>query len=303
MIYALIAFLIFFALAASTMLLIFYRETLGRRLAVIIGLDRDEVIRPTKTAQWNETVRTVAGTLQKALPKNEKETSVAQQRLILAGYREEAHLHVLNASKVLLPVVLGGLAWVTGAYHWQPFMVFIAALAVGYLAPEYWLGHLIKKRQLEINLGLPDALDFMVVCLEAGLSLDQSVIRTSEELAAGHPALAEEFGLVMLEVRAGRNRIDAWKSLMSRTDIDEVRMLVAVFVQADQFGTSVSKNLRVHADGMRTRRAQRVEELAAKTPVKLIFPLVLFIFPSLYVVILGPAVIEIIATFKDKPLT
>jgi tight adherence protein C len=303
MIYTIFAFLIFFALAASAMLLIFYRETLGRRLAVIVGLERDDLPRTTKAAQLNQSVLTFAEKLQKALPKGEKEVSVAQQRLILAGYRDESHLHVLNASKVLLPVALCGLAWVTGAYHLQPFMVFIAALAVGYLAPEYWLGHLIKKRQLEINLGLPDALDFMVVCLEAGLSLDQSVIRTSEELAGGHPALAEEFGLVMLEVRAGRNRIDAWKSLMARTDIDEVRMLVAVFVQADQFGTSVSKSLRVHADGMRTRRAQRVEELAAKTPVKLIFPLVLFIFPSLYVVILGPAVIEIIATFRDKPIT
>jgi tight adherence protein C len=303
MLYALFAFLIFFALVASAMLLVFYRETLGRRLGLITGVNRDEPDRPTKAAQLNERVRTVAETLQKALPKGEKETSVAQQRLTLAGYREASHLHVLNASKVLLPVVLVGLAWITGAYHLQPVTVLIAALAVGYLAPEYWLGHLIKKRQLEIGLGLPDALDFMVVCLEAGLSLDQAVIRTSEELASGHAALAEEFGLVMLEVRAGRNRIDAWKSLMTRTDIDEIRMLVAVFVQADTFGTSVSKNLRVHADGMRTRRAQRVEELAAKTPVKLIFPLVLFIFPSLYVVILGPAVIQIIATFKDKPIT
>jgi tight adherence protein C len=299
MLYAIFGFLIFFLLAASGLLLVFYRETLGRRLAAIIGSTHDDVPRLSKTEQLNESVRTFAGKIQKAVPKGEKETSVVQQRLILAGFRERAHLNIFYASKILLPVFLCVLAAATGAYRWQPFMVLLAAIAAGYLAPDYWLGFRITARQMNINVGLPDALDLMVVCLEAGLSLDQAVIRTTDELASGHPAMAEELNLVMLEVRAGRNRVDAWKGLAARTDLDEVRILVTVFVQADQFGTGVSKTLRIHAETMRKRRSQRVEELAAKTSVKLVFPLVFCIFPSLFVVMLGPAILQISEMFKD----
>src|SRR5208283_3078169 len=256
--YAILAFLVIFLLAASGMLLLFYRESLGRRLAVIIGPNRDEPLRLTKKEQLDRSVRTFAGTLQKAVPKGEKEISVVQKRLILAGYRQESNVNVFFASKIVLPLVLSALAIVTGAFHLQPFMVLLGAIAGGYLGPDYWLGFRIKARQTDIGLGLPDALDLMVVCLEAGLSLDQSVIRTSDEISAGHPAMAEELSLVMLEVRAGKSRADAWKSLADRTDLDEIRVLVTVFVQADQFGTGVSKTLRIHAETMRKRRGQRV---------------------------------------------
>jgi tight adherence protein C len=138
----------------------------------------------------------------------------------------------------------------------------------------------------------------LVVCLEAGLSLDQAVLRAIDELRPSHPAIADELGLSMLEVRAGRARVEAWRSLAERIDVEAVRMLVSILVQADQFGTGVSKTLRTHSETMRIRRRQRVEELAAKTSVKLVFPLLLFIFPTLWVVVLGPAIITITESLK-----
>ncbi|MBV9497798.1 MAG: type II secretion system F family protein, partial [Acidobacteriaceae bacterium] len=146
--------------------------------------------------------------------------------------------------------------------------------------------------------GLPDFLDLMVVCIEAGLSLDQALSRTSGEMQEALPELCDEMGLVMLEQRAGRPRLDAWRNLAERLDLEIVRTLVASIVQADQFGTSIAKNLRVYSDGLRTRRRQQVEELAAKTPVKLVFPLVFFIFPTLFIVALGPTILVIEQQFE-----
>ncbi len=299
MFYAIFAFLIFFVLVASGLLLLFFREALSQRLGVILGSYREEPVGLTKTEKLNESVRSFAGTLQKVVPKGEKEVSVARQRLILAGYRQPANFNAYYASKIVLPVILCILGFATGAYEAQPFLAFVVAIAVGYLGPDYWLGQRIKSRQTNIGLGLADALDLMVVCLEAGLSLDQAVVRTSDELGDGHPAMAEELSLVMLEIRAGKSRVDAWKALAARTDLDEIRVLVTVFVQADQFGTGVSKTLRIHAETMRKRRTQRVEELAAKTSVKLVFPLVICIFPSLFLVLLGPGFMEISEAFSN----
>jgi tight adherence protein C len=164
--------------------------------------------------------------------------------------------------------------------------------------PDFWLGRRIKSRQGKIRRGLPDVLDLLVICIEAGLSMDQATARTSVELKYAQPELCDELGMVVLEQRAGRPRGDAWKHLADRTGVDCVRNLVSMLVQAEAFGTSVAKTLRVHSDTLRTQRVQAVEEAAAKTTIKLIFPLVFFIFPSLFVVVLGPAVISIMDSFK-----
>jgi tight adherence protein C len=145
---------------------------------------------------------------------------------------------------------------------------------------------------------LPDVLDLLVICIEAGLSMDQATSRTAEELALAHPAVCDELGIVVLEQRAGRARSDAWKQFADRTGVDSVRNLVTVLIQSEQLGTSVAKTLRVHSDTLRTQRRQKVEEQAAKTTVKLVFPLVLFIFPSLFLVTLGPAAIIMAESFK-----
>ena len=155
-----------------------------------------------------------------------------------------------------------------------------------------------ERLQAKIRRGLPDVLDLMVICIEAGQSLDQATIRTAEELRTAQPAISDELGVVVLEQRAGRERTAAWRQFAERTAVDTVRNLVSVLVQSEKFGTSIAKTLRVHADTLRTQRRQKVEEQAAKTSVKLVFPLVFFIFPALFVVTLGPAIIVIQESFK-----
>jgi tight adherence protein C len=187
---------------------------------------------------------------------------------------------------------------VSGLGALSPFFIYAVCLGLGYLAPDFWLGRQIKKRQSKIRRGLPDVLDLLVICIEAGLSLDQGTVRTSEELIHAQPELCDELRVVVLEQRAGRPRQDTWKHLADRTDVDCVRNLVSMLIQAEQFGTSIGKTLRTHSDTLRTQRIQQVEEQAAKTTIKLIFPLVFFIFPSLFLVVLGPAIIIMMDSFK-----
>ena len=235
---------------------------------------------------------------QSVLPKSQAEVSVVLQRLQRAGFRDESAIKVFYGSKVLLPIVLLLISWATGLIALGGFFTVILAAALGFLGPDFWLGKRITSRQAKIRRGLPDVLDLLVICIEAGLSLDQATARTSVELKAAQPDLCDELSLVVLEQRAGRPRGEAWKHMAERTDVDCVRNLVSMLVQAEQFGTSVAKTLRVHSDTLRTQRVQAVEEAAAKTTIKLIFTLVLFIFQSLFVVVLGPAVISILASFK-----
>jgi tight adherence protein C len=200
-------------------------------------------------------------------------------------------------AKVLVPLVLCLLAFTTGIGNYSPFFIYLTALGLGFLLPDFWLGNRISARQTRIRLGLPDVLDLVVICVEAGLSLDQAVARTADELNMAHPAICDELGIVVLEQRAGCPRADAWRHFAERTNVESVRNLVSVLVQSEKFGTSIAKTLRIHADTLRTQRRQKVEEQAAKTTVKLVFPLVLFIFPSLFLVTLGPAAITIMESF------
>ncbi len=206
-------------------------------------------------------------------------------------------MNVFYGAKVAVPLALCLLVMLSGVSSFGPFFVYALALGLGYLAPDFWLGRKIKKRQKRIRLGLPDVLDLLVICMEAGQSLDQATARTSEELDRAQPEVSDELGVVVLEQRAGRPRADAWKHFAQRTEVDSVRNLTAVLVQSEKFGTSIAKTLRIHAETLRTQRRQKVEEEAAKTTVKLVFPLVLFIFPSIFLVALGPAVLVIMESF------
>jgi tight adherence protein C len=193
----------------------------------------------------------------------------------------------------LLSILLAvGAVYFTGAYVDRPYL-FAFALALGYMAPDFWLSRRVKRRQHRLRLSLPDALDLLVICVEAGLGLDQAILRVAEELKHVHPQLSEELRIVNLEMRLGKTRIDALRSLSSRTGVDDIKALVAMLVQTERFGTSVAQSLRVHSDTLRIKRRQRAEEQAAKAPVKMVPVLVFFIFPALLVVILGPAVIAL----------
>jgi tight adherence protein C len=169
----------------------------------------------------------------------------------------------------------------------------LLAAGIGYALPGFWLAHKTAQRQKQIQNGLPDALDLLIVCVEAGAGLDAAIVKASEELAISYPALADELRLITTETRAGKPRLEAFKNFASRTGVEDVRALVAMLVQTDKFGTSIAQALRTHAATSRTKRRQRAEERAAKLGVKLVFPLVFCLFPALYVVVLGPAVIKI----------
>jgi tight adherence protein C len=233
------------------------------------------------------------------LPKSQAEVSIVLQRLQRAGFRSESAVKIFYGTKVLIPLLLCLLCLVSGLGNFGGFFVYIMALALGFLGPDFWLGRRISTRQGRIRRGLPDVLDLLVICIEAGLSLDHATARTATELKEAQPEMCDELNIVVLEQRAGRPRADAWKHMTERTGVDAVRNLVSMLIQAEQFGTSIAKTLRVHSDTLRTQRVQAVEEAAAKTTIKLIFPLVLFIFPSLFVVVLGPAMLSIMDSFKS----
>jgi len=166
-----------------------------------------------------------------------------------------------------------------------------------FFAPSLFVDQRLAVRRRDIENGLPDALDLMVVCIEAGSGLDQAIVKVSDELAIAYPVLANEFRILTSEIRAGKPRMEAFKSLAQRTKVDDVRALVAMLVQTDKFGTSIGQALRTHADVSRDKRRQRAEEKAQQIAVKLVFPLVLCFFPAFYVVVLGPAVIQFVRTF------
>ncbi len=297
---AVLAFVSIFMLISSAGLLLFYRAGMMQRLsAAIYPPESGNWLSRLKMNQAGSSLKAVVQPFEKVLPKSPKEVSVTEKRLIRAGYREDAHVRILFGSKVVTPIWLCILIAATGITNYvSPFFAYACALALGYLAPDFWLGHRIKKRQLNIRLGLPELLDLMVVCIEAGLSLDQALARSAEELSTSQPEISDEFGLVLLEQRAGRPRLDAWRHLAERVDIDIIRTLVSAIIQAEQFGTSIAKTLRMYSDTLRVQRRQSVEEMAAKTAVKLVFPLVLFVLPSLFVVALGPAIITMAESFQ-----
>jgi tight adherence protein C len=169
----------------------------------------------------------------------------------------------------------------------------IGSMVAGYYGPQMWLRNMITKRKERLVNGFPDALDLMVVCVEAGLGLDQAMNRVGNEVKQGHPDLGEEFILLNLELRAGLSREQALRNLVNRTDLEDIRSLVALLIQTDRFGTSIGLALRVHSDSMRLKRRLKAEEKGAMLPVKLMIPLILFIFPALMVVIIGPGVINL----------
>jgi tight adherence protein C len=296
-----LTFLVIFLLIASGGLILFYREAMIQRISAVITPQAKQGSFRDTIEQTGSTLGTMVERFESVVPKSTAEVSVVQQRLIRAGYRSDSAVKLFYGAKVLVPLILCMLAFTTGAGSYSPFFAYIVAIGLGFLAPDFWLSNRIAARQARIRRGLPDVLDLLVICIEAGLSLDQAVARTAEELNLAQPVICDELSIVVLEQRAGLPRADAWKHFAERTNVESVRNLVSVLVQSEKFGTSIAKTLRVHSDTLRTQRRQRVEEQAAKTTVKLVFPLVLFIFPSLFLVTLGPAAITVMESF-DKYL-
>jgi tight adherence protein C len=298
MAFAILTFCFVFLLIASGGLILFYRQAMIQRISAVIAPRAKPTSLRGALEQTGSTLGTMVEQFERVIPKSKAEMSIVQQRLVRAGYRSDSAVHLFYGAKFVVPVMLCVLATVTGVWRYSPFFVYLVALGLGYLLPDFWLGNRMAARQARIRRGLPDVLDLLVICIEAGLSLDQAVARTAEELAMGQPAVCDELDIVVLEQRAGLPRSTAWKNFADRTNVESVRNLCSILIQSEKFGTSVAKTLRVHSDTLRTQRRQKVEEQAAKTTVKLVFPLVFFIFPSLFLVTLGPAAITVMENFN-----
>jgi tight adherence protein C len=224
-------------------------------------------------------------------------SSRSQIMMQRAGLRRPDVIMAINGTKILLPIAFMLVVVFTGIYRWNPISMLALAALLGYLIPETWLLWRIQARQHRLRLAIPDGLDLMVICVEAGLGLDQALLRVSQELELTHPELSEELQLVNTEMRLGKSRTDALRELARRTGLDDLKALVGMLVQTERFGTSIAQSLRVFSDDLRLKRRQRAEEAAAKISVKMVPVLVFFIFPALMVVILGPAAITIMRQF------
>ncbi len=236
-----------------------------------------------------------------------KSTELSQMRLnfLKAGIRRENAPAIFWGIKSFLAVLLPACFLLTRLISFKlmssstTLMLCTLLALVGFYLPDVWLRIKTARRRDKIVEALPDALDLLVVCVEAGMGLDAAISRVAEEIRLSHKALSDELKLLNLELRAGKLRRDALKNLALRVDIEDVNSLMTLLIQTDKFGTSVAQALRVYSDALRTKRYQRAEEIAAKLPVKLIFPLVLFIFPALFVTILGPAAVRLWRVFLN----
>jgi tight adherence protein C len=233
--------------------------------------------------------------LSRALPLSPADVSQTRLWLIQAGYRSPQHVTIYRGLRVLFAAI--GFLSVFLFTGFDSPLLLVGLTGLGFFLPRFILKKKLAERQRRIRLGLPDGLDLTVICVEAGLSLDQAMMRVGQDLSYAHPELSGEFHLFDLETRAGKPRVEALRNLAERTGVDDIRSLVGTLIQTDRFGTSVAQALRVHSDSLRTERRQRAEEQAAKTTVKMIIPLVLFVMPSLIFVTVGPAVIQLMHIF------
>ncbi len=232
--------------------------------------------------------------LSKALPLSPTDTNRTRGWLIQAGYRESRHLTLFQGTRVLFAAIGFVSVLAISGLNSPPLLIGVTAL--GFFIPRFFLKRMFTDRQSRIRVGMPDALDLTVICVEAGLSLDQAMMRVGEDLRHAHPDLSDEFYLMNLELRAGKPRAEALRNLYNRTGVDDIKALVTTLVQTDRFGTSIAQALRVHSDSLRTERRQRAEEQAAKTTIKMVPPLVVFVLPSIIIVTLGPAIIQLYRT-------
>lgn len=288
-------FVLVFGVAVLAMLL-FTRDPVKARLAALDERDSPKTVRG---AGWRARLEQFAEPLAKlSVPADGWETSPVRLRFINAGWRSPSTPGLFHAGKTALTIGLPLIVWIALPHHSDrplvlTFLYLVFAASAGYYVPDMILKRRIAARQLEIFESFPDALDLMTVCVEAGLAMDAALARVGNEIGLKSPVLAEELQLVTLELRAGSAKEKALRNLALRTGVEDVDALVKMLIQAERFGTSIGTALRVQSDQLRTKRRQLVEEQAAKIATKLLFPLIFCIFPALLVVLLGPAVLQI----------
>lgn len=249
---------------------------------------------PSPSLIWQQLVSRVGS----MVPSSPKNLPLLKRRLIRGGFRSQNAFRVFNGARAVSTAVFPLIALVVGTqmqFATDNFLYFVgAAVLVGYMAPMQYLQFRIRRRQRAIEKGLPSALDLMVVCVESGLGLDQTIIQVAKELEVAYPEICEEFTTMNLEMRAGKRRSEALHNLAERAGVDQLKKLVAVMIQTDRFGTSIAQSLRGHSDYMRIMARQRAEEKAAKLAIKLVFPIFFCVLPCLFVVTVGPVLTRLI---------
>ena len=304
----LISFSVFLATTAAAIGVYWFlearRESLPQRLREVVG-DSDAPAEGGLEAvgKWFEKIWDQFSFKPKAEAEllevlSGKELAGARLLLNQAGIRSAGAYHTYLVIRWVLPVALVVLAMVggkiAGVTNRSLFLMGFSSGIIGFLLPDFVLRRKTLKRQEEITDSLPDGLDLLVVCVEAGLGLNAAFVRITEEFRLSSPALSEEFDVVNREMVAGKPRQEALRALSLRTGVEEVKSLVAMLIQTEKLGTSLAQSLRVHSDSLRMRRRQKAEEAAAKTTIKLVFPLVFLMFPALFIVILGPGILQVI---------
>lgn len=281
-------------------------STVQRRLEQMHQTDSTVAGQADAGDEWLTKLEKVASPFAKlSVPKEDWDKSALRIRFMNAGWRNERAMAVYFGTKTVLSVAFPIVFFLFANPRFDEshrllfaFLLLVAS-AIGFYLPNAILERRAKRRMQEIFESFPDALDLITVCIEAGLGLDAAILKVVDEMRFSHPALTDEFHLFVLEVRAGLSREKALRNLAARTGVEDIDMLVAMLIQADRFGTSIGDAMRVHADTLRTKRRMLAEERAAKIALKLLFPLIFFIFPSLMVVLLGPAVIQLGTLFHD----
>jgi tight adherence protein C len=271
-------------------------SVLGARLRALGGQQARSAEKPSLKVR--ERLEQALDPISKAVPLSSADVTRTRAWLIQAGLREPRHSSYYFGSRLLLGGL--GFAGVVAFSGFTSMPLLVCVPAFGFFIPRFFLKRMIKDRQQRIRVALPDALDLTVICVEAGLALDQALMRVGKDLYHAHPDLSDEFHLVNLEMRAGKPRAEALRNLVARTGVDDIRSLVGTLIQTDRFGTSVAQALRVHSDSLRTARRQRAEEQAAKTTIKMVPPLVLFILVPFLFVTIGPALIQAYHSLVNK---
>src|ERR1700728_581484 len=271
-------------------------SVLGARLRALGS--QQAIAREKPAVKVRDRIEQALDPLSKAIPLSPSDVTRPLAWLIKAGLRESRHVSYYFGSRIMLAIL--GLAGVVLFSGFDSVPVLVCVPAFGFLVPRFMLKRMIKDRQHRIRIALPDALDLTVICVEAGLALDQALMRVGKDLHHAHPDLSNEFHLVNLEMRAGKPRAEALRNLVDRTGVDDIRSLVGTLIQTDRFGTSIAQALRVHSDSLRTARRQRAEEQAAKTTIKMVPPLVIFILVPFLFVTIGPALIQAYHSLVSK---
>ncbi len=245
----------------------------------------------------------LAAPLNRLAPPSAAEARKLQKKLMQAGHRAPESIVVFRALQLAALVCFPGIVALGCAMLGRPLgnalLWILFALVAGFFVPRYALDRMVRARQQRVRWGLADALDLLVISIEAGLGLNAAMLRISEELKDVHPDISKEFELANLEIRVGRERDEALRNLAERTGVDDLRSLVAMLIQADRFGTSIARAVRNFSDSLRTKRRQRAEQAAQKAAMKLLFPLTCFLFPTLFIALLGPAALNLIDTFSN----